>query len=169
MTMPRAVGLLLESLNDLDLALAGLPDAELVARRDGGSSFAWTAAHVTQMFESWILHQFMRRPRHSLFADPNFGAGGSGATADWPTIRDALAEVHDAARPFLDSLTNADLPRTVPYDGSIAFLRPAGLNLEYALLRIAAHHFVHASEIATIRSTLGTPIEDNRNWGKLFL
>jgi hypothetical protein len=167
--MPRAVGLLYESLNDLDLALAGLSDGQVIERRNGGSSFAWTAAHVTQMFESWILRQFMGRPRHPLFADPNLGAGGSGATADWPTIRAAIREVRTTARLFLDGLTAADLARTVPYTGSVAILQRRDLNLEYALMRIAAHHFVHASEIATIRSTLGTPIEDNRDWGRLFL
>jgi hypothetical protein len=168
-TLPRAVGLLYESLNDLDLALAGLSDGQVIERRNGGSSFAWTAAHVTQMFESWILHQFMRHPRHPLFADPNFGAGGSGATAGWPTIRAAIGEVRATARPFLDAVTADYLTRTVPYTGSVAILQGHDLNLEYAIMRIAAHHFVHASEIATVRSILGTPIEDNRDWGTLFL
>ena len=167
--MPRAVGLLLESLNDLDLTLAGLSDAEITERRNRGSSFAWTAAHVTQMFESWILHQFMGRPRHPLFADPDLGAGGSGATAGWPTIRAAIAEVRTTARPFLDAVTADDLTRTVPYTGSVAILQRRDLNLEYALMRIAAHHFVHASEIATVRSGMDRAVEDYRDWGKLLL
>ena len=45
--------------------------------------------------------------------------------------------------------------RVIPYDGSIQFLRETGLRLSYALMRIAAHHFIHAGEIVTIRSRLG--------------
>jgi hypothetical protein len=169
MTVPRAVGLLWESFNDLDLAVAGLTSHEVTAQRNGGSSFAWTAAHVTQMFDSWILNQFMGRPRHPLLADRNFGAGGNGAAPDWHSIRAAIDQTHDVARPFLDSLAPKDLTRTVPYTGSVAALQGRDLNLEYALLRIAAHHFVHASEVATLRSILGARVEDNRDWGKLFL
>lgn len=169
MTTPRAVGLLWESLNDLDLAVSGLTSHEVTAQRNGGSSFAWTAAHVTQMFDSWILNKFMGRPRHPLLADRNFGAGGNGAAPDWHSISAAINQTHNAARPFLDSLTAGDLTRTVRYTGSVPVLQGRELNLEYALLRIAAHHFVHASEIATLRSTLGAPVGDNREWGNLFL
>lgn len=169
MTRPRAVGLLYESFNDLDLALTGLGEAQLMERRPGASSFAWTAAHATQMFESWILHQFMGRPRHPLFSDRNFGAGGSGASGDWPTIRAAIDEVRTTARPWLDGLTAADLARSVPYTGSVANLQGRELNLEYALMRIAAHYLVHASEIVTVRSLTGRAIPDNREWGKMFL
>lgn len=167
--MLRTVGLLYESLGDLDRSLAGLSNSAVAEQRSGASSFAWTAAHVTQMFESWILHRFMGRPRHELLADPNFSAGGTGAVDDWPSIRTAIEDVHGIARPFLDALTTDDLARTVPYDGSILYLRPPGLNLEYALLRTAAHYFVHASEIATVRSQLGHPVEDYRDWGRLLL
>lgn len=166
---PRAVGLLYESLSDLDLAVKGLSDDEATASRHGGSSFAWTAAHATQMFESWILHQFMGRPRHPLFSDRTFGAGGSGASADWPVIRIAIDEVQTTARPWLDAVTVDDLARGVPYTGSVAILRGQELNLEYALLRIAAHHFTHAGEIAALRGRDGESLPDNRGWGQMFL
>ncbi len=61
------------------------------------------------------------------------------------------------------------MTRTLPYSGSIQFIQAAGLNLEYALLRIAAHYFGHAAEIGMVRARLGHAVPDHREWGKLFL
>jgi hypothetical protein len=54
----------------------------------------------------------------------------------------------------------------IVYDGSIEYLRPIGLSLRYALMRIAAHHFVHVGEIVTIRSRLGHTVGDFPDWGR---
>lgn len=165
----RSVGLLLESLHDLHLGLDGLPDELAIARHDDASSIAWTAAHVTQGLDSLILYRFAGRARDPMLSDAALGAGGTGTVTDWPTLRAKITEIQAAASDFLATLTPADLGRTVPYDGSIASLRPTGINLEYALLRVAAHHFTHAGEIGAIRSTMGFPLPDNGQWGRLFL
>jgi hypothetical protein len=169
MLRPRATGLLLESLKDVQLALEGLTDDLATERHDGASSIAWTAAHVTQGLDSLVLYRFAGRERDAMLSDAALGAGGSGTVTDWPALRAKIAETQAAAEEFLRTLTDADLTRTVPYDGSILSLRPTGINLEYALLRVAAHHFTHAGEIAAIRSALGLPLPDNRDWGRLFL
>jgi hypothetical protein len=165
----RAVGLLLESLNDVRLAIDGLPDDLAVVRPGSASSIAWTAAHVTQGLESLVLHRFAGRQRDPRLSDAALGAGGTGAVADWPVLRAKIEEIQAVAQDYLAGVTEADLRRTVPYDGSIASLRPTGINLEYALLRVAAHHFTHAGEIAAIRSALGSSLPDNREWGRMFL
>ncbi len=165
----RSAGLLREALNDLQLALDGLSDAQATLRRDGGSCIAWTAAHVTQGLDSLVLYRFAGRERDALLSDAALGAGGTGAVTDWPALRAKIAEMQAIARDYLATLTDPDLARIVPYDGSIASLRPVGINLEYALLRVAAHHFSHAGEIAAIRSAMGAPLPDNREWGRLFL
>jgi hypothetical protein len=165
----RAAGLLLESLHDLHLGLDGLPEKLATARPKGASSIAWTAAHVTQGLDSLILYRFAGKARDPLLSDAALGAGGTGTVSDWPALRARIAEVHAAASDFLATLTDADLARTVPYDGSIRTLRPTGINLEYALLRVAAHHFTHAGEIVAIRSAMGFPLPDNGQWGRLFL
>jgi hypothetical protein len=166
---PRPVGLLLESMNDLRLAIDGLPDDVATARHDGASSIAWTAAHVTQGLDSLVLYRFTGRQRDPMLNDAALGAGGTGTVDDWPVLRGKIAEIQSVASDYLDGITEADLGRTVPYDGSILSLRPTGINLEYSLLRVAAHHFTHAGEIAALRSAMGLPLADNREWGRLFL
>ncbi len=167
--LPRVAGLLLEGLNDLRLAIDSLPDDVTLARHDGASSIAWTAAHVTQGLDSLVLYRFAGHERDPMLSDAALGAGGTGTVSDWPALRAKIAEIQAAASGFLATLTDADLTRTVPYDGSIATLRPVGINLEYALLRVAAHHFEHAGEIAVLRSAMGLPLPDNREWGRMFL
>ena len=167
--MARAVGLLLESLNDLCLAIDGLPDELAIVRPEGASSIAWTAAHVTQGLDSLVLYRFGGRQRDPMLSDAGLGAGGTGTVPDWPALRAKIGEIQAAASEFLATLTDADLARTVPYDGSIASLRSVGINFEYALLRVAAHHFTHVGEIAAIRTAMGLPLPDNREWGRMFL
>jgi uncharacterized damage-inducible protein DinB len=167
--MLRPVGLLYESLDDLERSVRGLPAALAESRPAHLSSIAWTAAHVTQMLDSWIVGRFAGQARHPLLSQPEWATGSIGTAAGWDGIAEAIETVHAAARGFCSSLTPADLLKTPPYDGSIPYLRPTGLNLEYALLRVAAHHFLHTGEITTIRSLLRHPIDDNRDWGKQFL
>ena len=50
----------------------------------------------------------------------------------------------------------------------LQFLRETGLRLSYALMRIAAHHFIHAGEIVTVRSRLGHDTDSlaRPDWGR---
>ncbi len=165
----KLVSLLYESWADLDLATGGLTPALATERADGGSCIAWAVAHVTQMLDSFVVVRFLGLPRHPVISNPAFRTGGSGEALDWPLVAASVREVREAAKRLLDSATEADLRRTVPYDGSIEYLRPTGLPLDYAVLRTAAHHFMHAGEIETVRSRLGCPIEGGRPWGLSLL
>ena len=161
----KLVALMYESWADLDRAVSGLTPEEAMERHDGGSSVAWTVGHVTHMVDSWIVVRFQGLPPQPVISHPMFRTGGSGEAKDWPMILAGVEEVREAARRLLDG-QQPDLDRLIPYDGSIGFLRKVGLSLRYAVMRIAAHHFIHVGEIVTIRSRLGHAIEDFPGWGK---
>jgi uncharacterized damage-inducible protein DinB len=151
---------------DIDRAVDGLSAQEATARRDGGSSIAWTFGHVAQMVDSWINRKFQGLAPHPVLGQPEFRARGSGNADDWRGIQAAVQEVRDASRRFLDADPAPDLDRMIPYDGSIEDLRPVGLSLRYAIMRISAHHFVHVGEIVTLRSQLGHNLGDFPDWGR---
>src|SRR5712692_7661322 len=136
----KLVALLFEAWNDLDRALAGLTTDE-AARSDGGSSFAWTAAHAANQIDAWLDVRFQNRPPHPLIGQTRFRAGGAGAADDWPAIQTAVSEVRDAARSYLQDMADSDLDLTIPYDGSFVRLRETGLSLRYALFRAITHHY----------------------------
>ena len=164
----KLVLLLYESWDQLDGAVKGLTLEEATTRHDGGSSVAWTVGHVTTMLDSWINTNFQGLPAHPLISNPNFRVGGTGEENDWAGVLAAVEEVRGATRRFLDSEPIPELERLVPYNGSIEFLRPIGLRLSYALMRIAAHHFIHVGEIQTVRSRLGHNIDVmfGPDWGR---
>jgi hypothetical protein len=155
--MPKSklVGLLLEAWKDMDRVLTDLDPDEAVKRLEGGSSFAWTAAHVANQVDAWINVRFQQRPPHELIGQARFRAGGTGAADDWRAIQAGVLEVRSAARRYLEGLNESDLDLVIPYDGSFSRLRETGLSLRHALLRLCAHHYFHIGEIATKRSRLG--------------
>lgn len=165
----KTVGLMCESWANLDDALSGLTPEEATEREDGFSSIAWTVAHVTTMVDSWINVNFQGLPPNRVIGQPDFRNGGSGGSKDWPAISNAISEVRAAARGFLDPMEGPDLDRTVPYAGSIEFLRPTGLRLGYAVTRIAAHHFMHLGEIVTVHSRMGHTVEERPDWGRTLV
>jgi hypothetical protein len=168
--MPEKLVLLMyQSWADLDRAVDGLTPEEAMARYDGGSSIAWTVGHVTHMVDSWINVRFQGLLPHPVISHPMFRTGGSGEAKDWPIILAGVREVREAARRFLESQPGPDLDDVIPYDGSIKFLRLIGLSLRYALMRIAAHHFIHVGEITTIRSRLGHAMGDGEEWGRALV
>jgi hypothetical protein len=157
MSVPRSklVGLLFEAWKDIDRALADLDPEEAVRPLDGGSTFAWTVAHVANQVDAFINVRFQRRAPHEFVGQARFRVGGTGAADDWRAIQAGVQEVRDAARRYLEGLNEGDLDLAVPYDGSLSPLRESGLSLRYALLRICAHHYFHIGEIATKRGALG--------------
>ena len=165
--MPHALALFLyESWSLLDDAVAGLTPEEAPTRHDGGSSIAWTIGHVTTMVDSWINVNFQGLPPHPIIGGRQFHVGGTGEWDEWEGILAATDEVRRHARLYLDS--GPPIDQVIPYDGSIQFLRETGLRLSYALMRIAAHHFIHAGEIVTIRSRLGHDTDSlaRPDWGR---
>ena len=158
-----------ESWDNLDRAVCGLTSEEATARHDGGSSIAWTVGHVTHQVDAWVNMRFQGLPPHPFISNPNFRTGGNGEEKDWAMVLTAVKQVREVARRFLDSEPEPNLDCVIPYDGSITFLRPVGLRLSYALMRIAAHHFIHMGEILTIRSRLGHAIDADPEWGRALV
>ena len=165
----KLVALMYESWADVDRAVSGLTPEDATARHAGGSSIAWTLGHVTHMLDSWIVVRFQGLPPHPVISHPMFRTGGSGEAEDWSMILAGAKEVREASREFLDSGQRPDLDLLIPYDGSINYLRPVGLSLRYAKMRIAAHHFVHVGEVVTVRSRLGHEIGDFPEWGQTLV
>lgn len=146
--------------------MSGLTPEQATASHDGGSSVAWTLGHVTHLGDSWINVNFQGGMPHPVIGRAVYRTGGSGEEKDWSTVVMAVEIVRVAARRFLDAMPAPDLDRGIPYDGSIEFLHPVGLRLSYAVMRIAAHHFVHAGEVVTIASRLGHTVDEGPEWGK---
>ncbi len=156
----KLVGLLFEAWKDMDRALASLSPEEASVTLDGGSSFAWTAAHVANQVDAWINVRFQGRDPHPLISMERFRIGGTGEADDWVAVLQGISEVQEAARGYLSGLSDGDLDLVIPYDGSFARLRETGLSLRHALLRICAHHYFHIGEIASKRSAMGHEVGD---------
>ena len=155
-----------ESWKNLDESVVGLTREEATTRHDGGSSIAWTIGHVTNMVDSWVNVNFQGLTPHPFIGSHRFRTGGTGECDDWEEVLAATDEVRRRARRYLDS--GPPMDQVTPYNGSIEFLRETGLRLSYALLRSAAHHFIHAGEIVTIRSRLGHDTDrlSGPDWGR---
>ena len=165
--MPQQLTLFLyESWIMLDEAVEGLTPEDAITRHYGGSSVAWTVGHVTTMVDSWINVNFQGLPPHPIISGRQFHVGGTGEWGDWPGILAAAEEVRHQARLYLDS--EPPIEKVIPYHGSVQFLHETGLRLSYALMRIAAHHFIHVGEIVTIRSRLGHDTDrlGRPDWGR---
>jgi DinB superfamily len=164
----RLIPFLYQSWDDLDHAVHGLTAAEAADYASNRSSICWTDGHVTQMLDSWLNARFQGREPHPLVAAADFRTGGSGQPVDGQRMQGAVRDVRAAARSFLESAAARDLDQIVTYDGSISFLRPIGLSLRYAVMRIAAHHFTHVGEILTIRAEIGHRVDDQLGWGSTW-
>lgn len=152
--------LVLEAWHDLDRATADL-SAEDAERRVGTASpIAWTVAHCTQMVDSWINVAFQGRAAHPLLSGDVLRRGASGDAPDWSAVQSAVREVREAASGYLESLREDHLAERISYAGSIAALRETGFSPQYALMRIAAHHYLHIGEIAMTRAALGHDVGD---------
>ncbi len=159
----KLVPLLYLSWEALDTAVAGLSAPDASVRHDGASPIAWSVGHVTHMVDSWLNVHFQGLAPDPVINDPMFYTGAPGETKDWDVVLTGVADVRARAGRLLDA--DPDLDRVVPYHGSIAMLRPTGLRLGYALMRIAAHHFMHAGEIMAVRSRLGHTFPGLPDWG----
>ena len=157
----KLIGFLVQSWDDLDLGVAGLSTEEMEARIDGGSSFGWTVGHVTNMVDSFFNARFQTLPPHPVISQQRFRIGAPGSVGDWPVLEAAVREVRAAAWTYLRGKDEEDLDQVVPYDGSLQRLRKNGLSLRYAILRTAAHHYLHLGEIAAKRDRRGDRVADD--------
>lgn len=148
------VGLLVTAWTDIDRALEGVALDDLTRQLDGGSSFAWTLAHVTHGIDSWINGRFQRLQPHPIYAGGRFRFGTDGAASDWQAIRQATEEVRERALTYLSS-DAANLDAVMPYDGAYPPFREHGIQLRPAIIQNAIHHVYHLGEIATKRELMG--------------
>ncbi len=155
------VGMLLGSWDDLDRVLKGVDAAAASRQVDGGSSFAWTLAHLSNQVDTWLKVRFFGEAPEPFLAQERFRSGGTGKAAEWPAIQQATAEVRATARRHLIQLEEADLGQTKPYQGRMPHLQGRTITLGYALARVGAHHYFHLGEIASVRSRrLGEQVGD---------
>ncbi len=161
----KVVQLLYQAWSDCDRAVRGLKDPEAEARYSGQNSVAWIVGHLGQQVDSWLNVRFQGREANSVLASSLLRTGAIGTAPSWAEVVHATREARETARMLLDEVTDADLERVVPYTGSIAYLRPTGLQLRYALMRTAAHHFEHIGEIRTLRSLMGHRVSEADVWG----
>ena len=160
MANSKLIGLLFGSWNDLDRVLDGLDPAEAVQQSDGGSSYAWTVAHLANQVDAWANVRIGQKSPHEYISQERFRFGGTGAADDWQAIQRAACEVRETARGYLEAVDEADMDKVIPYEGSFARLRETGINLRYALIRMCAHHYFHIGEIATKRDLQGQRVGD---------
>ncbi len=151
----KLVGLLLDSWDDLDRVVAGLNSETAVVSAEGGSSFAWTVAHLASQVDGSINVRFQRQEAHPLIGQYRFRARGSGAAEEWWAILTAVHEVRESARAYLEGMDDGDLDLVIPYQGSLAPLRESGISLRHVLIRSSVHHYFHIGEIAAKRNRLG--------------
>lgn len=154
MVRPLQVHLLLKAWDEIDRALADVAPNDLTRQIEGGSSFAWTLAHVTHGVDSWINGRFLGLPPHAIYAGGGFLFGGDGRAENVNAIRVAVDEIRASARPFLLH-TSTDFDRVEPYDGSFLPFREHGIQLSQAVLQNAVHHIFHLGEIVAKRGLMG--------------
>jgi hypothetical protein len=152
--------MVLEAWKDLDRATAGLSSEDASRRIGTASPISWTVAHCANQLDSYVNVLFQGREPHQFLGQERFRFGAAGDPVDWEQVRAAVAEVHNAASPYLERLSETDLTRHVPYTGSLTALRETGMSVRYALIRIALHHYFHIGEIAAARTSLGHRVGD---------
>ena len=110
--------------------------------------------------DAWVNVRFRKLGRHELIGQKRFRVGGTGEAGEWDAIKRGVEEVRTSAREFLEGMSDQELDVTIPYDGSIQWLRDNGLSLRYTLYRACTHHYFHIGEIASKRDRLGHDVGD---------
>jgi len=64
----------------LDRVLEGLSREDATRQVDGGSSFAWTLAHLSNQLDTWVNVRLQHLPQNPVFDVPGWSFGGTGAT-----------------------------------------------------------------------------------------
>jgi len=158
----KLVGLILDGWEDFDRVLDGLAPEDATRQVEGQSAPAWTLAHTTELVDRWINVGFQGLQAVAGLGDDRYrrGSAGSVESGAWDDIRAAVAEVRQAARAGLESLTDAELEGTFPYVGGSPELQGTRIPARYALMRIASHDYFHIGVIACQRDRLGHAVGD---------
>lgn len=155
MARSKLVGLLFEAWKDLERVVDGLDLDESVRQFDGGSSYAWTYAHMGQSEDTWINVRLRNGEPHPYFSGERFRYGGTGVAEDWQAIREGVGEVRESIRSYLEDMEDEELERVAVKAGSsagiLSRLGDVDISLRYIILRMCVHHYYHIGEIATKR------------------
>ncbi len=154
----KLAALLIASWDDADRVFANLSEADAKNRWDGGSSFGWTLAHISGGLDRSFNMRAQGKPQHHLYASEpyKFGSVNYGDCTDFAAVQHATRETRASVKPYLESLTDADLERIkVPALGT----QPEA-NLRYLVMRATAHHYFHIGEVAAKRDRLGHKVGD---------
>ncbi len=160
MAVNRLVGLLYEAWKDVDRVVDGLDAEEAVQQFDGGSSYAWTYAHLGNSTDNWINVRFQKHALHEYISRDQFRYGAAGEADDWEAIRRGVQEVREAVRGFLDGVGDADLDKMTFLTRIPGSDEERSISLRYYVLRNCAHHCFHIGEIATKRDQRGQRVGD---------
>lgn len=129
-------------------------------RHHGGSSFAWTYAHVPNQVDSWVNVRFAGQQPQQFISQGPLPIRWAGDADEWGAIMKAAEEVRAAARTHLHDLSDDDSNATSPYSGSFGRHGVTEINLRYVIYRAVAHHHFHIGEIASKRDLLGHNVGD---------
>jgi hypothetical protein len=165
MSLPAAAAMVVEAWRDLDRALDGLSSGDAERRLGGASPISWTVAHLAENVDRLLNDQFLGEERNVFLNVGPFKFGAPGDPADWETVLQEAQKVRETCRRHLEGLSESDLERRAPYEGSSAAIREAtekagGISLRYALIRVALHHYFHIGEIASARRAAGHQVGD---------
>ena len=164
MAKSKLVGLLFEAWSDMDRVVDGLDPGEAVQQIYGGSSYAWTYAHMGNSTDAWINVRMRNLAPHQLLGQEHFRFGGTGQAEEWQAIREGVREVRSTARTYLEGMEDDDLGgaflQDTSFGGRLAPLSQHNVSLRYAILRLCAHHYYHIGEIGTKRDLRGQRVGD---------
>jgi hypothetical protein len=156
----KTAGLLRSAWEDWDaLVSTAAPDA-LLHREHGASSVGWTLAHVSNQLDGWVNVRFQQHKADDVIGSDDYSIGGSGEAPEVAVLLAAVERIRSRAWDFVKNRSEEQLEATIPYDGSIAHLRSSGLVLRHAILRIAAHHYLHLGEAAAELGRQGVAVPD---------
>ncbi len=156
MSRSKLIALLYSAWDDADRVFAGLSDADALKRHEGGSTFAWTLAHITRGIDTWCNVTLQGGKPNEAMEGERLRDLPVGDAHDFAAIKRGVTEVRNRAKAYLDNVTDADLERTtLPPHGRLQEAK-----LRYYVYRAVAHTYFHIGEVAAKRDRLGHKVGD---------
>lgn len=128
-----------------------------ISEEDGARHFgpmnciSWTVGHLAWHEQRYWLHRAQGR---LLYPELNtlYAYGAPMSTPSFQAMLACWQDVTQAADPYLDGLTTAQLQADLLLDGE-----PVGQSIGSALRRLTYHYWYHTGEVQAIRQMLGHP------------
>jgi hypothetical protein len=128
--------------------LRGLSEADGAVRLEPMNSISWMVGHL-----AWHERLVWLERGQGLEVEPMLDAVASGRPASTPSLKEmwgAWRRISDAADPFLNAITTADLVVALPHDP-----RPNPPAAGSQIQRVTYHYWSHIGEASAIRQILG--------------